>query len=133
VKALLACILVLGAAALSAGVEQGRACSCALPDPRGALAQADGAFVGKLVSRRLEAQAAVLTYRVERALKGAIGATVEVKTASNGAACGIEAPVGTRVGLVLDRRGRCLARPSLLAVRARGPRRGRRAPGSDRA
>jgi hypothetical protein len=57
------------------------------------------------MSRRLEAQTAVLTYRVERALKGAIGATVEVKTAPNGAACGIEAPVGTRAGLVLDRRG----------------------------
>lgn len=105
VKALGACVLVLFAAGLAAGVEPGRACSCALPDPRAALAQADGAFVGKLVSRRHVDQNAVLTYSAERALKGSIGATVEVVTASNGAACGIEAPVGTRSGLILERRG----------------------------
>jgi hypothetical protein len=105
VKAVLACVLVLSVAALAAGVESGHACSCALPDARAALAQADGAFVGRLVARRQEGQSAILTYAVERTLKGPIGPTIEVRTASNGAACGIEAPIGTRAGLVLDRRG----------------------------
>jgi hypothetical protein len=103
-KALGACVLAFFAATLAAQVEAGRACSCALPDPRAALAQADGAFVGTLVSRREGDQTTVLTYSVEKALKGAITRTIEVSTASNSAACGIEAPVGTRVGLVLERR-----------------------------
>ena len=105
VKALLACVVVVVAASLAAGVEPARACSCALPDPRETLARGDGAFVGTLVSRRQVDQHAVLLFSVERALKGSIGGTVEVSTASNGAACGLEAPVGTRVGLVLERRG----------------------------
>ncbi len=103
-RALAACVLVLFAATLAGGVESGQACSCALPDPRAALAQADGAFVGTLVSRRQLDQQAVLEFAVDRALKGSIGKTVEVRTASSGAACGIEAPIGTRVGLVLERR-----------------------------
>ena len=98
-------MLVLLAATLAGGVESGRACSCALPDPRAALAQADGAFVGTLVSRRQLEQQAVLVFSVEKSLKGAIGRTVEVRTAANSAGCGLEAPVGTRVGLVLERRG----------------------------
>jgi hypothetical protein len=105
VKAIFACAVVLSVAALAAGVDSGHACSCALPDARAALAQADGAFVGRLVARRQEDQRAILTYAVEKTLKGPIGTTIEVRTASNGAACGIEAPVGTRAGLVLDRRG----------------------------
>jgi hypothetical protein len=104
VKALAACVLVLFAATLAAGVESGHACSCALPDPRAALARADGAFVGKLISRRDADLRAVLTFSVEKSLKGRIAGTVDVVTASNGAACGIEAPIGTRVGLVLERR-----------------------------
>ena len=104
-RTLAACVLVLFAATLAAGVESGRACSCALPDPRAALAQADGAFVGRLVDRREGDQLTVLVFSVEKALKGAIGSTVEVSTASNSAACGIEARVGTRMGLVLERRG----------------------------
>jgi hypothetical protein len=105
VKALPACVVVVVAASLTAGIEPARACSCALPDPRETLARGDGAFVGTLVSRRQVDQHAVLVFSVEKTLKGSIGGTVEVSTASNGAACGLEAPVGTRVGLVLERRG----------------------------
>ena len=104
-KALAALVLVLVIVTLAAGVEPGRACSCALPDARAALAQGDGAFVGKLVSGREAGQQAVLTFSVERALKGSIGSTVEVVTASNSAACGIEMRTGARTGLVLERRG----------------------------
>ena len=104
-RALLACVFVLLAATLAGGVESGQACSCALPDPRAALVQADGAFVGTLVRRREGDQTVVLTFSVEKALKGAIGRTVDVSTASNSAACGIEVRTGTRVGLVLERGG----------------------------
>lgn len=48
---------------------------------------------------------AVLTFRVERAVKGTIGTTVEVTTANNGGACGIETSIGRRIGLFLERQG----------------------------
>ncbi len=47
----------------------------------------------------------VLVFRVERAVKGKIGTTVEVTTADNSAACGIEMSVGQRTGLFLFREG----------------------------
>ena len=103
-KALAALVLVIAAACLAAGVEQGFACSCALPDARSALASADGAFVGTARARREAGQQVVYTFAVERALKGSLGQTVEVVTPSSSASCGIEVPIGARVGLVLDRR-----------------------------
>jgi hypothetical protein len=98
-------VLVLLAAMLAAGVDVGYACSCAPPNPRAALAQGDGAFVGRLANRRETGQLAVLTFSVERALKGSIGDTVEVVTPSSSAGCGLELAVGTRTGLVLGRGG----------------------------
>lgn len=106
VKALSLCVLVLVVASLAAAVEPARACSCIQPDPWRVLEQADGAFVGRLVSRRETSQGrAVLVFGVERAVKGKIGDTVEVATANNGAACGIETSVGRRIGLFLVREG----------------------------
>ena len=56
------------------------------------LRQADGALVGRLIGREdAGGGKAVLTFAVERAVKGAIGNTVKVRTESSGAACGIEA------------------------------------------
>ena len=100
--------LVVFVAGLAAGVDTAHACSCAPPEPRSMLAQADGAFVGRLESRReLDNGRALFTFRVERSVKGRLGATVDVETASSGAGCGIEATVGARIGLFLDReRGR---------------------------
>ncbi len=104
-RALSLCVLVLSVAALAADATPARACSCAVPDPRSALAAADGAFVGTLVSRRETSDLrAVLTFEVEQALKGSLGDRVEVVTARDSAGCGLELPVGTRTGLVLDRR-----------------------------
>jgi len=106
VRALALCVVVLVVASLAAAVEPARACSCIPPDPWSYLRNADGAFVGRLVSRREADQGrAVLTFDVERAVKGKIGATVEVTTANNGAACGIETSVGRRIGLFLMREG----------------------------
>ncbi|HYI74160.1 MAG TPA: hypothetical protein VEW90_02735, partial [Gaiellaceae bacterium] len=104
-KARAALVLVLAVASLAAGVEPGHACSCALPDARSALARADGAFVGTARTRRDVGQQVVYTFAVERTLKGSLGRTVDVVTPSSSAACGIEVPIGARVGLVLDRRG----------------------------
>ena len=104
-RAVLASLTVAVVAALATAVEDARACSCALPDARAALAQADGAFVGTLVRRRQGEREAILTFTVQRSLKGSIGGTVDVRTPSNSAACGIEVAVATRVGLVLERRG----------------------------
>lgn len=68
--------------------------------------QADGAFVGRLVGREDIGQGrARLTFDVERAAKGQIGSSVDVVTANNGAACGIELPIGQRTGLFLMRDG----------------------------
>jgi hypothetical protein len=106
VGALALCVVVLVVASLAAAVEPAHGCSCIPPDPWSVLKQADGAFVGRLVSRReVDQGRAVLTFRVERAVKGKIGATIEVTTANNGAACGIETSVGQRIGLFLAREG----------------------------
>ncbi len=97
---------MLVVASLAAAVEPARACSCIPPDPWSYLEKTDGAFVGRLVSRReIDQGRAVLTFSVERAVKGKIGTTVEVTTANNGGACGIETSVGRRIGLFLMREG----------------------------
>ena len=97
-------VVLAASAALAATADPAYACSCAPPDPRILLGQADGAFVGRLVSRQdVDPGRARFTFEVERSVKGALGATVVVESASNSAACGIEAPVGTRIGLFLER------------------------------
>jgi hypothetical protein len=87
-------------------VERASACSCFPQDPRRALARADGAFVGRLVSRRVVGPGAVFTFRVERRIKGALGRTVQVHSAANDAACGLLVRPQGRIGLFLDRSGR---------------------------
>ncbi len=90
------------------GALPAHGCSCAPPNPYAGLAQADGAFVGTLVD--VDRGVLPLTdsgqlidfyFEVEAALKGDIGETVLVKSASDGAACGIEVPIGTRAGFLL--------------------------------
>ena len=103
--------LAVAAAALAAGVDPARACSCAREDPRTVLAQADAAFVGTLLERRgaatprSSADAVTLVFRVVETVKGRLGATVEVVTAASGASCGVEARIGQTIGLFLDRDG----------------------------
>ena len=69
--------------------------------------EADGAFVGRLVDRDDMGRVRCgLRFEVERGVKGNIGSTVDVVTASNSAACGIEMPMGYRIGpLPRARRG----------------------------
>jgi hypothetical protein len=81
------------------------ACSCLPVDLVRDLPKADGAFVGTLLERRVSGDSATLRFRVEQVYKGEIENRVEVETARDGAACGVELPVGERIGLLLDREG----------------------------
>lgn len=105
VSALALCVVVLAVATLAAAVESAQACSCRSVDSETALARANGAFVGRLVSRKQLPGFTVLIFSVERRLKGPLGRTVEVLTAQGGSSCGIDVPLGRRVGLVLDYQG----------------------------
>ncbi len=97
--------VVATAAVVAASATPAHACSCAMPDPRSLLAQTDGAFVGRLIERRDVGDGrAIFTFRVERRVKGAMESTVDVESASNGAACGLETTIGARIGLFLERR-----------------------------
>ncbi len=94
------------------GALPAHACSCIMPDPYSGLAEGDGAFVGTLVEvdRDLSGitssdQLADYIFDVEVTLKGEIGDAILVKSAADGAACGIEAPIGTTVGIVVERVG----------------------------
>lgn len=103
---ILAVVACLTFAALAARVDPAYACSCAPLDPRSALAAADGAFVGTFLEQRNKSNGrADYVFRVERSLKGAIGSTVVVESADNGAACGLEVAAGQRIGLLLERSG----------------------------
>jgi hypothetical protein len=114
-------------AAGSVAVERATACSC-VPwgNPRVELARADGAFVGIYVRRRplrptgtvtSSADTYVYVFRVTRRVKGRLASVVEVRSARDGASCGLEVRRGQRVALLLDRRSRawhsnlCLQRP----------------------
>jgi hypothetical protein len=87
------------------------ACSCAMGDPRSALAESDAAFVGRLMSKEApkgegggifsSGEQVTYTFSVERSVKGELGKTVDVEAAVEGASCGIEAEPGQRIGLLL--------------------------------
>lgn len=99
-------VVVVIAAALASAAQPAPVCSCLPPDPWAFLGQADGAFVGRLASRtETPGGSARLRFRVERAVKGPIGDTVEVESPPNGSVCGIEAEIGKRIGLFLTREG----------------------------
>ena len=82
------------------------ACSCLRVDLIRDLPRADGAFVGTVLERKLEGQKAVYLFRVEQVYKGDIENRIEVASAGNSAACGLELQVDERIGLLLTRVGR---------------------------
>ena len=81
------------------------ACSCLRVDLVRDLPRADGAFVGTVLERRDEKQSAIYLFRVEQVYKGDIENRIEVASAANGAACGLELQVDQRIGLLLTREG----------------------------
>ncbi|MEA2142207.1 MAG: Tissue inhibitor of metalloproteinase, partial [Solirubrobacteraceae bacterium] len=105
---------VLAGTVAALGAELAMACSCAPVPVRESLHAADAAFVGVVTARRVmpsgppgtfsSGDPAEVDFRVERAYKGALGEQVTVHTVASGATCGIEAQVGERVGLFLQRR-----------------------------
>ncbi|MBD0330779.1 MAG: hypothetical protein ICV64_11840 [Thermoleophilia bacterium] len=109
IPAVIVLVLALVCAAGFAG--DASACSCAVGDPRRMLAESDGAFVGTLVERRSPPPRPImstgdpvtLVFEVEQAVKGTLPSRVEVVTATSSASCGLEVPLGQRVGLFLTR------------------------------
>ena len=81
------------------------ACTCAPVVLARDLPRADGAFIGTLLERQDREATSTLLFRVEQVYKGDISNRVEVESARGGAACGIEAPVGERIGLLVERQG----------------------------
>ena len=81
------------------------ACSCAPVDLERDLPTADGAIIGTVLERTVTGETATYLFRVEQVYKGDISNRVEVETSRDGATCGLELPVGQRVGLLLDRDG----------------------------
>jgi len=98
-------LLLVGVAAIIfAGALPAKACSCFQGDPRDALAEADAAFIGTLLSRTPDPDNQYLstyTFSVEEEIKGQLDDTVPVRSATDGASCGIEVPVGGQTGLFL--------------------------------
>jgi hypothetical protein len=82
------------------------ACSCRPVDLKRDLPTADGAIIGTVLDRRTTEASVLLLFRVEQTYKGDIDNRVEVETPRDGASCGLELPVGERVGLLLDRDGK---------------------------
>lgn len=81
------------------------ACSCLPVNLERDLPNADGAIIGTILEREDGADTSTLRLRVEQVYKGDIDNRVEIETPLGGAACGIEAPVGERLGLLLERDG----------------------------
>jgi hypothetical protein len=98
-------VIVAIAAVMLALAADAFACSCLRVDLVRDLPGADGAIVGTVLQRTESGQRATYLLRVEQVYKGDIENRVEIVTASNGAACGLEAGVGDRIGLLLEREG----------------------------
>lgn len=89
--------------ALVATGTPAKACSCAPGDAREQLERADAAIVGTALSRTpTDTSSVVYTFRVDEAVKGEFGETVQVSSASNGAACGLGVEIGQQTGLFLS-------------------------------
>lgn len=97
-------LAVLAVLALAAAAEA-YACSCRPVDLERDLPTADGAMIGTVLERTVSGETATYRFRVEQVYKGDVDSRAEVVTPASGAACGLEAGVGERLGLLLDREG----------------------------
>jgi len=104
--------VLLGLGFVFQGALPARGCTCMQPDPYAGLVDADGAFVGALVD--VDGHLGPVfdsgtlidhEFEVETAVKGDIRDTIVVQSAADGGSCGLEMPVGARVGILLDRVG----------------------------
>lgn len=101
-------MLALTMVATIAPMATAQACSCMMPDAGRFLAESDFVFAGSLVERPIElgrevdlgAGTVPYVFDVDAVYKGDLrDSTVEVWSASNGAACGFEMAVGQPVAI----------------------------------
>ena len=97
--------LVLLAVLSLAAAADAFACSCRPVDLERDLPLADGAMIGTVLERTVDGGTATYRFRVEQVYKGDVDSRAEVVTPASGAACGLEAQVGDRLGLLLTRDG----------------------------
>lgn len=103
-------MLVAVVASLLAGAVPAKACQCVPGDPRDRFAEADGAMIGTVVSRRPATDENgepspsrdVVTFRVDEAFKGDLGETVDVYTSSQESTCGLSIEEGHQLGLLMS-------------------------------
>jgi len=62
-------------------------------------------MIGTVLERTVEGGTATYLFRVEQVYKGDVDSRAEIVTPASGAACGLEARVGDRAGLLLERDG----------------------------
>jgi hypothetical protein len=97
---------VVGVAAAAALSASASACTCLPVNLARDLPRADGAFIGTLLgSSPREDNQTVYRFRVEQVYRGDIDSRIDVVSARDGAACGLELPRGERVGLLVERDG----------------------------
>ena len=76
------------------------ACSCVVPDLASSVQEAAAVFIGTQVSQSGSGFETVLTLDVHTVYKGDVGASVDLRTADNSAACGITFSTETPTGVV---------------------------------
>ena len=100
-RLLLLCLMASLFATIPVGSAS--ACSCVVLDVESALVDYDAAFVGRLVERPPDQgeflDNAPYLFEVDRWVKGDFGETMVVLSATNGAACGFEIPLGQAAGV----------------------------------
>lgn len=96
-------LLFLAVIVLATGAPAS-ACSCVISDNRDRLARADAAIIGTALSVTPTEDEGTVTYTfsVDEEVKGDFDDTVQISTASNGAACGLEVGIGDQTGLFLS-------------------------------
>lgn len=121
-RALAVMFLLAGLFAISSPAQ---ACSCLAAPPEQMLKFGPTAFVGTVTDVSAAAGSKLMTFQVDTVLAGELPAVAEVWTASDGAACGIEAGVGARIATT-EEAGRltsnlCSTADPDTAIQALGP------------
>ncbi len=97
--------MLVGLAALALAGDA-VACTCLPVDLARDLPKADAAFVGTvLAASPRETADTLFRFRVEQVYAGELENRIEVVSARDSAACGLELAVGDRAGLLLERDG----------------------------
>lgn len=95
-------LVMLAATFVVPGHRPAHACSCAPPEPRADLAEADAAFVGTAVRADDRRGHVVFEYRVDRVVKGTLGGSVTVRDENP---CASAYGPWRREGVLLERDG----------------------------